>query len=136
MPLAEAQGVMALLARFEAEAARDEARVLAREFAADAARADALRLENEILDGEWREAQRLVTGRPMPEAAPVAERVETAETRTDPVGLILDGLPDAILAEFQGHREQVRAVTVEVVLDAIPEALVASYRADRERLAA
>ncbi len=32
MPFAEAQGVMALLARFEAEAARDEARVLAREW--------------------------------------------------------------------------------------------------------
>ncbi|MCJ2047656.1 DUF2336 domain-containing protein [Methylobacterium sp. J-078] len=152
MPFAEAQGVMALLARFEAEAARDEARVLARELAADAARADALRMENEILDGEWREAQRLVTQGPVAEAAPRAEadpiakpapdaqpaqaEVPDDEPRTDPVGVILDALPDAILAEFQGSREHARKLTVEVVLDAIPEALVASYRADRERIAA
>lgn len=57
--------------------------------------------------------------------------------RTDPVGQILDGLSDAILAEFQGSRAQVREVmSVEVVLDAIPEALIASYRDDRARLAA
>jgi uncharacterized protein (DUF2336 family) len=153
MPFAEAQGVMALLARFEAEAARDEARVLARELAADGARADALRMENEILDGEWREAQRLVTQGPVTEAAPradadpmakpapaaavaQAEAPEADEPRTDPVGVILDALPDAILAEFQGSREHARKLTVEVVLDAIPEALVASYRADRERIAA
>lgn len=195
MPFAEAQGVMALLTRFEAEAARDEARVLARELSAEAAQAEAQRLQNEILDGEWREAQRLVAqaaeaepvlaivqglevvetpqavqappvaaapreadvaevlkgaeaplhvdtalqsddrASPVPEAAP--EMPTNEVVRTDPVGQILDGLSDAILAEFQGSRAQVREVmSVEVVLDAIPEALIASYRDDRARLAA
>ncbi|MCJ2035847.1 DUF2336 domain-containing protein [Methylobacterium sp. J-068] len=180
MPFAEAQGVMALLARFEAEAARDEARMLARELAAEGEHEEALRLRNEILDGEWREAQRLVTQvpeatptqvaipvtMPVPEAVPALEAeavpeadavpeaeavsvpvVEEApavpdlaarapEVRSDPVGLILEALPDALLAEFQGSRESTRAVSIEVVLDAIPEALIASYRDDRARIAA
>ena len=193
MPFAEAQGVMALLARFEAEAAREEARVIARELAAEAEEAETLRLQNEILDGEWREAQRLITqtfetasapdlmpeATPAPEATPEVEAQQAPEitpvfevaavmevpsppdiaqapnvldppdaaqvreiaqgedaARTDPVGLILDALPDAILAAFQGGRERTRAVAVEVVLDAIPEALIASYRDDRARIAA
>jgi uncharacterized protein (DUF2336 family) len=147
MPFAEAQSVMALLARFEAEAARDEARVLARELAAEAERAETLRLQDEILDGEWREAQRLVTqvseASPVQQIVPALDVAEIPEivvradtARTDPVGLILDELPDAILAEFQGSREQVRAVSVAIVLDAIPDALVASYRDDRARIAA
>jgi len=147
MPFAEAQSVMALLARFEAEAARDEARVLARELAAEAERAETLRLQDEILDGEWREAQRLVTQAseaspvqqivPALDVAAIQEIVVPADTaRTDPVGLILDELPNAILAEFQGSREQFRAVSVAIVLDAIPDALVASYRDDRARIAA
>lgn len=224
MPFAEAQSVMALLSRFEAEAARDEARVLARELAAEAERSEILRIEREILDAEWREAQRqvladwdapqaleaapaaatfepvaetvsaavpealqvtseatseatteatseetlevplgesapvavdpaaealpIVTNRPASgdsEVAAVAEilavvpaeasaDVETA--RTDPVGLILDGLSDALLAEFEGSRARSRALATEVVLDAIPEALIARYREDRARLAA
>ncbi|KQP41251.1 hypothetical protein ASF49_17955 [Methylobacterium sp. Leaf104] len=205
MPFAEAQSVMALLSRFEAEAARDEARVLAREMAAEAERSEILRIEREILDGEWREAQRqvladwdvpqavetapdraapdggaekadeiadenptvaavsapedlpttehlpTVTDLSVPEAPVEADAVAVAEslaavpaeapaeaeaTRTDPVGLILDGLSDALLAEFEGSRARNRALATEVVLDAIPEALIASYREDRARLAA
>jgi uncharacterized protein (DUF2336 family) len=214
MPFAEAQSVMALLSRFEAEAARDEARVLARELAAEAERSEILRIEREILDAEWREAQRQVLAdeeayqalesAPEPVAETVAAiqeaavdgawaatseearqtilqttvpvavdlasealpaeaelpgpdaSVESAVTvaeeipeiaaaeapadvetaRTDPVGLILDGLSDALLAEFEGSRARTRALATEVVLDAIPEALIASYREDRARLAA
>lgn len=214
MPFTEAQSVMALLSRFEAEAARDEARVLARELAAEAERSEILRIEREILDAEWREAQRQVLAdeeayqalesAPEPVAETVAAIQETAvdgaweaiseearqtilqttvpvavdlaaealpaeaelpgpdasvesavtvaeeipeiaaaeapadvETaRTDPVGLILDGLSDALLAEFEGSRARSRALATEVVLDAIPEALIASYREDRARLAA
>ncbi|KQQ46279.1 hypothetical protein ASF58_17995 [Methylobacterium sp. Leaf125] len=219
MPFAEAQSVMALLSRFEAEAARDEARVLARELAAEAERSEILRIEREILDAEWREAQRqvladwdapqaleaapaaapepvaeivaaaapealqatsevtseatseetlevtpdasapvavdpaaealpIVTNRPASgdsEVAAVAEilavvpaeaSTEVVTARTDPVGLILDGLSDALLAEFEGSRARSRALATEVVLDAIPEALIARYREDRARLAA
>ncbi|NEU12590.1 DUF2336 domain-containing protein [Methylobacterium sp. BTF04] len=130
MPFAEAQGVMALLARFEAEAAREEARLVARDLVEDAEREAAQALASEILDAEWREAQRQVAHQPEAELIVVA--VETV--RTDPVGLILDALPDAILAEFRGEQERVREITVSVVLDSIPEALVASYREDRERM--
>ncbi|KQP92163.1 DUF2336 domain-containing protein [Methylobacterium sp. Leaf117] len=171
MPFAEAQSVMALLSRFEAEAARDEARVLARELAAEAEQTEILRIEREILDAEWREAQRQVIARwdeperpavavaaPAPVEAPVVQArdvefalpasplpasplpasplPESDSARTDPVGLILDGLSDSIMAEFQGSRARVHAVTVEVVLDAIPDALIASYRDDRARIAA
>ncbi|MCK2054539.1 DUF2336 domain-containing protein [Methylobacterium sp. 37f] len=176
MPFAEAQSVMALLSRFEAEAARDEARVLARELAAEAEQTEILRIEREILDAEWREAQRQVIARwdeperpavamaaPAPVEAPLVQArdvefalpasplpasplpasplpasplPESDSARTDPVGLILDGLSDSIMAEFQGSRARVHAVTVEVVLDAIPDALIASYRDDRARIAA
>ncbi len=216
MPFGEAQSVMALLSRFEAEAARDEARVLARELAAEAERSEILRIEREILDAEWREAQRQVLAEwdapqalaaapaaaasepavetiaavapaasggaseeipdEVPEAtsdevlevmlkgtapeassavaelatpdasgeptvAPVAEieaeaPADVEGARTDPVGLILDGLSDALIAEFEGSRARRRTLATEVVLDAIPEALIASYREDRARLAA
>ena len=73
--------------------------------------------------------------------APVAEieaeaPADVESARTDPVGLILDGLSDALIAEFEGSRARRRALATEVVLDAIPEALIASYREDRARLAA
>jgi len=65
--------------------------------------------------------------------------------RSDPVGLILEALPLAILAQFQADRaaklreteradDAARAATVADVLDTLPDALVASYRADRERV--
>ena len=66
--------------------------------------------------------------------------------RTDPVGLILEALPRAILAQFQEDRaaklraterqddDRARAAAVADVLATIPNALVASYRADRERV--
>lgn len=141
MPFAEAQGVMALLARFEAEAAREDARLTVREMVEAAEHAAAQALENEILDAEWREAQRQVAHRPEAESAPkwdiaiAGETDATEETgRTDPVGLILDALPGEILAEFRNERDRSHAVAVTVVLDTLPEALVASYRADRERV--
>lgn len=141
MPFAEAQGVMALLARFEAEAVREEARLAARDMVEAAQREAAAALESEILDAEWREAQRQVAHQPEAEIAPQPEIAVEAEigaaeetVRTDPVGLILDALPGEILAEFRNERDRTRAVAVTMVLDAIPEALVASYRADRERV--
>ncbi|TXM67921.1 DUF2336 domain-containing protein [Methylobacterium sp. WL69] len=100
-----------------------------------------------------------------PEAAPAAgivddgvavEAQEAVQTegavqpgeagRNDPVGLILEALPRAILAQFQEDRAaklrettpqddaQTRTATVAEILDTIPNALVASYRADRERV--
>ncbi|KQP06617.1 hypothetical protein ASF28_16285 [Methylobacterium sp. Leaf99] len=256
MPFADAQGVMALLARFEAEAARDAARTVTRAMAAQPAlaaptteafpEAEAVAVAAEILDAEWREAKRqaprdeapravprhaaalsqtlaetaAITGHrdildlsatpepsdtpdvpeapqiletpevlvtpvaletsegvtasvqdagatatAAPEAAPAAgivddgvaveaqeavqaqEAIQAGEAgRNDPVGLILEALPRAILAQFQEDRAaklrettpqddaQTRTATVAEILDTIPNALVASYRADRERV--
>lgn len=161
MPFAEAQSVMALLSRYEAEAAREEARAIAKAAVAQEELIAARRMEIEILDVEWREAQRQVAH--WPEAPAV--RAESTATQTeitadaagasgaaeiqalaqggraaggvgaaDPVGAILDALPDAIRASLREDQERKRAAEADAVLEAIPDALVASYRADRERL--
>ncbi|GJD31994.1 hypothetical protein PMNALOAF_3259 [Methylobacterium adhaesivum] len=190
MPFADAQGVMALLTRFEAEAARDAAREQTRTpsehpFLAPPATIDfpeatpvplkptpqpSQEAHASILDAEWREAREgvhsatsvrrtldeaaAITGlrppAPMRQVtAPVAKTATGAlvETgRTDPVGLIFDALPHAMLAKFQAEREaravadvradanEARTETVAKEPETIPSDLVASYRADRPRV--
>nr|USU32077.1 DUF2336 domain-containing protein [Methylobacterium sp. OTU13CASTA1] len=91
-----------------------------------------------IADGDAASASTDIPDAVAAEDAPVA-------SRSDPVGLILEALPRAILAQFQEDRaekqraaeradEAARAATVADILDTIPNALVASYRADRERV--
>lgn len=244
MPFADAQGVLALLARFEAEAAREAAREATRAraertalehrlqttapaFGEDDAEAKISErpLESDlqshvlphpaaiafpeatpvpltptprptaetpvaILDAEWREAQEgprdtaalrrtldeaaRITGQraldaaslvqprdevaemadprvfaeAAEEPAPVADAPMEADALTadagpaDPVDLIFEALPHAILAEFQADRDArvcaaayaSHMVTVAETPDAIPSELVASYRADRARV--
>ena len=146
MPFSEMQGVMALLTRYEAEAARDEARAVARAIAEEALAREAARREADEAAAEWRAAQEAATLRlaadDIPEptaldrialdprdrigdrrftdvASPEADIVAEREPRTDPVGAILDALPEAILASFREEQERVRlAAETEAASDA------------------
>ncbi|HEV7438974.1 MAG TPA: hypothetical protein VGN94_05025, partial [Methylobacterium sp.] len=148
MPFGEMQAVTALLARYEAEAARDEARTVARSLAEAAQVREAARQDAERLETEWRAAQ-------VREAEPVAlERSEAVPARiaalpapeaasgSDAIGAVLDTLPDALLASFRAEQEHLRRDAeaahardaAEAVLETIPDALIASYREDRARM--
>ncbi|GJE46890.1 DUF2336 domain-containing protein [Methylobacterium soli] len=153
MPFAEMQAVTALLARYEAEAARDEARAVARALAESALTREAERRDAERLETDWRaaqarEAEHVAAARP--QAAPaqsavppaLADRAATvAETAgADAIEAVLGTLPEALLASFHEEQERLRREAgqareaAEAVLETIPEALIASYREDRARL--
>ncbi|KAB1074219.1 DUF2336 domain-containing protein [Methylobacterium planeticum] len=154
MPFAEMQAVTALLARYEAEAARDEARAVARTIAAAAQAREAARLDTERLEAEWRAAQGLeaerlaaqrqeagLEARALPSLEAPAARVP-AEAAPDAIEAVLDTLPDALLASFREEQERLHRdgeaararEAAEAVLETIPEGLIASYREDRARL--
>ncbi|KQP37745.1 MULTISPECIES: DUF2336 domain-containing protein [unclassified Methylobacterium] len=108
MPLAEAQSVMALLARYEAEAAREESRVAAKAMEAKASRETRTRMQ--ILDVEWRLAQQLVSQRPA-QPTPLALqpiRIDTVVERGRTVEAVLDSLSDGLMASVREARAQVR----------------------------
>ncbi|KQT78703.1 DUF2336 domain-containing protein [Methylobacterium sp. Leaf466] len=134
MPFAEASGIVALLARYEAEAARDEARLVAKALGEVAQAEEKARIEAEVIDAEWRDAQARIA-----QAPDYADLEATAAPAADvaapgSVAAILDGLSDALMREFaQGVERTPPTATTE---DTIPDTLVASYRADRVRLAA
>ncbi|WP_375454588.1 DUF2336 domain-containing protein [uncultured Methylobacterium sp.] len=162
MPFAEMQGVMALLSRYEAEAARDEARGIARAIAEQALGREAARREAAETEAAWRSAQDAAARRapdhdaqePMAQEPTASDRIaieprdrigdrwqeaaeaDTAQGRTDPVGVILDALPDAILASFREEQERLRltaAAAADAVLDTLSDALIARYRETPER---
>ena len=163
MPLSEMQSVMALLTRYEAEAARDEARTVARAIAEEALAREAARREADEAETAWRAAQHAVardvepydgTEATAPDhlaidprdrigdrylwdgAFPEADLFAERERRTDPVGAILDALPEAILASFREEQERVRlAADAEAALEARPEAELGEV-VERRRLAA
>ena len=126
MPFGEMQAVMALLARYEAEAARDEAREVARAIAEEALAREAARRAVSDEESAWREAQlRAVEGR-RDEARPAAPEAPAPET----IDAVLDALPDAILASFREEQERLRQ-------DALAAADTAAQQADEApRLAA
>ncbi|GJE60428.1 DUF2336 domain-containing protein [Methylobacterium trifolii] len=133
MDFATMQGVMALLARFEAEAARDEAREVARAIAEEALSREAVRRAAEEAEAQWQAAQ--AAHRPASEALPAPAAPEPF----NPVGAILDALPDQILESFFAERarsaEEAEArAAAEAALSALPDDLIASYREDRERV--
>lgn len=168
MPFSDAQSVMALLSRYQAEAAREEARAAAKALGEEARAQHALdvegtldlegasefdeptNLEAEILDAEWREAQRQIVHRTPPAVqavaiiadlptmlAPAIEEVAPVQAEAvepDAVGAVLDTLSDALLASFREEQERQRDAAAEAVLDAIPDALIASYREEREQV--
>ncbi|MHC2002165.1 DUF2336 domain-containing protein [Methylobacterium sp. CM6241] len=109
MPLAEAQSVMALLARYEAEAAREEARVTAKAMEEKESRETRTRMQ--ILDAEWRLAQQLVSPRPA-QPAPLALQPVRIDAVTIEQGQamesVLDALSDGLRASVREARAQVR----------------------------
>jgi hypothetical protein len=108
MPLAEAQSVVALLARYEAEAAREEARVAAKAMEEMASRETRTRMQ--ILDAEWRLAQQLVSPRPA-QPVPLALQPVRIDAVTIEQGQamesVLDALSDGLRASVREARAQV-----------------------------
>ena len=111
LPFAEGRGLMALLARFEAEAAREEAREIAQAMTEQAERAEILRLEQE---------DRALLAAPEPDPVP-------AEADAPSLDAVLDELPSALVAGYRAEQEQKNAVAAQDVLDSLPDALMASF---------
>ncbi|GJE18537.1 DUF2336 domain-containing protein [Methylobacterium marchantiae] len=122
MPLAEAQSVMALLSRYEAEAAREEARIAAKAMEEKARQETRTRMQ--VLDAEWRVAQMLVSHQPARPAAfeiqsvellaveiPAIEIPVLAVERVEAVEAVLDSLSDGLMASFRAARAGVRPLT-------------------------
>lgn len=129
----EIRTVVALLTRFEAEAARDEARETTRAILAEAAAREAAERERLAADAAWREA--MDAQRRSQEQAGSAREAEVqaaAAGRTDPVGAVLEALPEQILAWFRAERglEPAEAVPETVFVD-LDAAILAEYRASR-----
>ena len=106
MPFAEMQAVMALLARYEAEAARDEAREVARAIAEEALTREAARRSVRDEEAAWRAAQTRAVAARAREAA--AGEATVAAPVADGIAAVLDALPDAILASFREEQERMR----------------------------
>ena len=196
MPAPEMHAVLALLTRYETEAARDEAREAARAIIEEATAREAARREALADEAAWRaalESQRLPEidatatveacapvaaaaetqlAPILAEAAPVqeivaegitaaeilpdamlalaaltaaaaSERADAASDPFNPVGDILDALPDQILERFHADRARAEAdraagarpprsrQAAEAVLDGLGADLLAQYRAGR-----
>lgn len=158
MPYAESQGLMALLTRYEVEAAREEAREVARALAAKAVSEEAAAPAARARAMPEAVPQRAPPG--LAEAFPEAVALRAAEADASElvsvdlaaVDAVLDTLPAAILDSFRAERArsvEVPGIDTEVrigsdrmpepeaaVAETIPESLVASYRPERLRLAA
>ncbi|MDP4003593.1 DUF2336 domain-containing protein [Methylobacterium sp. NEAU K] len=164
LPAPEMHAVVALLTRYEAEAARDEAREAARAIAVQAMAREAARREAEAADAAWRAAldsqRRTLFAAPasaaetvVVAATPVAAVAEAHDRAVpeptiavaaeppaepaqphNPVGAILDALPDQILDWYRTDQPEedpeVRAAT-DAVLEALDAGLLDHYRASR-----
>ncbi|MCJ2024131.1 DUF2336 domain-containing protein [Methylobacterium sp. J-067] len=128
----EIRSVVALLTRFEAEAARDEARETTRAILAQATAREAAERRRIAADAAWREALEAHRRAESGAEAPAVEPPAAGEGRTDPVGAILESLPEQILEWFRSGRDrtavQAGPDTVFADLDA---ALIAEFRASR-----
>ncbi|MBB3903012.1 DUF2336 domain-containing protein [Methylobacterium brachythecii] len=123
MPFAESRSLMALLARFEAEAAREEARQHARSLADEPEREQMLRIEAD----DRRSAGFL------PEAVAIPAMPSADETAvSDRISRVLDELPEAIITSYRAEQERRQAETTDAVLDGLSDALMASFLASRE----
>lgn len=136
------QPILALLNRYEAEAARDEAREVARAIAADALARETARREAQAVDAAWRAA--LESQRKTAFACPSsdAETILVAETASaagsveppNPVGAILDALPDQILAWYRTEEPEMdpeAQAATEAVLDGLGDSLLDHFRASQ-----
>lgn len=127
MPFAESRSLMQLLARFEAEAAREEAREHARALADEAARDAILRIEA---------AERQSAGF-LPEAVAIPSRQLAPSAAEEPmvsdrISRVLDELPDAIITSYRAEQERRQAEATSAVLDGLSDSLMASFLASRE----
>ena len=136
------QPILALLYRYEAEAARDEAREVARAIAADALARETARREAQAADAAWRpalESQRKTAFAPPSSDVQTILVAETASTAAsgeppNPVGAILDTLPEQILAWYRTEEPamdpEAQAAT-EAVLDGLGDSLLDHFRASQ-----
>lgn len=142
LPGAEMQPVLVLLNRYEAEAARDEAREAARAIAAAAVARETARREAEALDATWRAAlddQRRTAF--SSEATPIVVAESVVGTATagasesiNPVGAILDALPEQILAWYRTEApasDPAAEAATEAVLNGLGDSLLDQFRASR-----
>ncbi len=135
LPGADMQPVLVLLNRYEAEAARDEAREAARAIAAEAGARETAHRNAQVADAAWRaalESQRRTA------FAPPADPAETGGVAPaephNPVGAILDALPEQILAWYRTEEPAVDPATqaaTEVVLDGLGDSLLDHFRTSR-----
>ncbi|MHB2209229.1 DUF2336 domain-containing protein [Methylobacterium sp. CM6257] len=142
LPAPDMQPIVALLNRYEAEAARDEAREAARAIAAEALARESARRDAQAADAAWRAAlesqRRTAFESPADEAETVviavaAEDAEGGEP-INPVGAILDALPDQILAWYRTEEQPVdpeAQSATDAVLDGLGESLLDHFRASR-----
>jgi uncharacterized protein (DUF2336 family) len=133
--------VVTLLNRYEAEAARDEAREAALAIAADALAREAARREAEAADAAWRAALEIQSRTVFAATADAAEPMLVAVADPDasaadpearnPVGAILDALPEQILAWYRPEEPavdpEVQAAT-DAVLDGLGDSLLDHFR--------
>ncbi|MDE3745405.1 DUF2336 domain-containing protein [Methylobacterium radiotolerans] len=136
--------VIALLNRYEAEAARDEAREVARAPPPPARGRETARREAEAADAAWRaalETQRSTafakeadTEAPLVVAVPETADVPPEVEPVNPVGAILDALPEQILAWYRPEEldPEVQAAT-DLVLDGLGDSLLNHFRASQGR---
>lgn len=130
----EIRTVVALLTRFEAEAARDEARETTRAILAEATAREEAARQRLAADTAWREALEAQRGTGSEAwAADLPAEIPSAGTgRTDPVGAVLDALPDQILEWFRAERGQGKAEAVpETVFADLDAAILAEFRSSR-----
>lgn len=120
MPFAESRGLMALLTRFEAEAAREEAREIAQALAEEADQQELLRVERE---------ERMLLESPRSHAAiRAAEPTEIFLDEDFPLEAVLEELPAAIVASYRADQERRQA---QAVLEGLDGALLESFVASR-----
>ncbi|MDE4909665.1 DUF2336 domain-containing protein [Methylobacterium sp. 092160098-2] len=134
--------VITLLTRYEAEAARDEAREAARAIAAQALARETARRESEAADAAWRsalESQRRTAF--VAEAGPDESVIVTAVANVpavaeplNPVGAILDALPEQILAWYRTEElDPATQAATDRVLDGLGDSLLDHFRASQGR---
>ncbi|WP_430913640.1 DUF2336 domain-containing protein [Methylobacterium sp. sgz302541] len=122
MPYAEAQGIMALLTRYEVEAAREEARDFTRAMAGKAAAEEAARAEAAMPE-------------PVPEALPqhaAAARLELPEAEAPAAA---PAVPETVAEEPapEAATASLDLAELDAILDMLPDALLDSFHAERMR---
>ena len=142
LPDADMHPVLALLNRYEAEAARDEAREVARRVAAEALARETTRRDAQAADAAWRTALDSQRRTAFAGPASTAETIVIEEKDPvaleahphNPVGAILDALPEQILAWYRTEERPVdpdEQAATDAVLDGLGDSLLDHFRTSR-----